>query len=493
MFEAFCQALALLFRPDVLGLAALGTLIGLVFGVLPGLGGIIAVAVLLPFTYGMEPTTAMLFLCAVMGAVPFGGSVSAILINTPGTAQNICTTFDGFPMARRGEASRALGISATASGLGALFGLVVLVMLIPVVRQVVLLIGPPEIFMLILMGMVTIALAARGNLVKGLCAGGLGMLISFIGFSPVFGVLRFNFGSEYLWDGVQLIPVVIGLFGITELINYAVRGGTIAAERAAAGGSMVEGVKDVFRHKLCFLRSSAIGTIVGIIPGIGGTVATFLSYVIAMQTSKHPETYGKGNPEGVVAAESANNAKDGGSVLPTVGFGVPGSAEMVVLLGAFMLHGIFPGPTMIKEHLDIVFAIIVGFLISNILASTLGLLAANSLAGLTRINTSYIAFGVAVLCFVGAFTMRENIWDVVMALLLGFFGYGMVRLGFPTVNFTTGYILGILAELYFSQSLMISYGSYAIFFTRPISLTFFVLTLFILVYSFRRGRGSEKG
>jgi len=493
MLEAFLEAGSVLANVGVIAYVILGCTIGLVFGALPGLGGIIAIAILLPFTYGMEPVPAMLFLAAVMGAVPFGGSISAILINTPGTAPNAATCFDGFPMARRGEASKALGISATASGLGAIFGLIVLLVFIPLVRAIVLLVGPPEFFMLVLFGLVTVSFAARGNLVKGLVAGGVGILISLIGFSGVFGILRFTYGSNYLWDGIELVSFLIGIFAISELINYSVRGGTIAEERASMGGRVLDGVKEVFRHKLTFLRSSAIGTTIGIIPGVGGAVANFLSYITAKQMSKHPETFGTGDPEGVVASEAANNAKDGGALLPTVGFGIPGSGEMAVLLGGFILHGLTPGPMLILNHLEIVFALFLGILISNILASSFGLLVSNYLGKLTLINVAYIIPVVAVLCFAGAFAIRGNIWDVVLALVSGVFGYGMTRFGFPNVCLVIGFILGFLAEQSFSQSLMISEGNYAIFFSSPISIVLFSLIILVLLLPFIRGGLARRG
>jgi len=493
VLEALATAWGYLGHVNVILLIFLGCVIGLVFGALPGLGGVVALAIMLPFTYGWEPMAAMFFFAAIMGAVPFGGSISAILINTPGTAPNAATCFDGYPMAQRGEGGKALGISATASGLGAIFGLVVLLILIPVVRQVIMLFGPPEFLMLVLFGLVTIAFAARGNMLRGLISGGLGIFISLIGYSSVFGVLRFNFGSEFLWDGLRLVPFLIGIFAISELINLSVRGGIIAGERMPGKlGGVLDGAKEVFRNKLCFFRSSAIGTTIGLIPGVGGTVANFLGYVAAMQTSKHRELFGKGNPEGVVASESSNNAKDGGALLPTIAFGIPGSAEMAVLLGAFVLHGLVPGPIFLRDQLDIVFALILGLLLSNIIASTFGLIAGNFLARLTTVRVSYIIPIVLVVCLVGSFADRGNLWDVAVALVAGIFGYALVKSGFSTICLVIGYILGVIAERAFHMSLMISYGSYAIFFTQPISLALFILIIFVLLLPFI-GRARAKG
>lgn len=485
MYEQVGIALSALWDPVTIGYLFLGSAAGLLFGILPGLGGTTAIAILLPLTYGLNPIVAMFFLAAVMGAVPFGGSVSAILLNTPGTPQNAATCFDGHPMAQQGQANKAIGISATASGLGGFFGLFVILLLLPLVRKVVLLFGPPEFFLLVLFGLTTVAIAAKGDFLKGLMASCIGILLSLIGFSPIFGVLRFTFGSDHLWDGIPLIPFLIGIFAISELIKYAVSGGTIASKPVSGGGSVLDGIKEVFRHPVCFFRSSIIGTVIGIVPGVGGVAANFIAYIVAKERSKQPETFGHGNPEGLLAAEAANNAKDGGSLLPTVGFGIPGSAEMAVLLGAFILHGLEPGPLLIKEHPDIVLALVVGLVISNIIASGFGLLSGNLLAMTTRINVQYIIPVVLALCFVGSYALRENIWDVVLAFIFGIFGYGLRRYEFSSICVVIGFILGIMAERSFHQSLMVSLGSYSVFWSSTTSLVLiFLLAAAVLFHIF---------
>lgn len=484
MLEALTEALGYLSDPVTLTYIVLGNITGLIFGVLPGLGGPVALAILLPLTYGLDPMVAMFFLAAVMGAVPFGGSISAILLNTPGTAVNAATCLDGHPMAQKGEAKKALEIAATSSGLGALFGVIVLMLVLPGVRKVILLFGPPEFFILVIFGLGTVALASKGSFMKGLIAGGVGIMLSLVGYSTVFGDLRFTFGSEHLWDGFSLIPVLIGIFAVGELINYALRGGTIAYRDTKLSGKSFEGVKEVFRQKGNLIRSSSIGTLIGIIPGVGGAAANFIAYVVAKRRSKHPETFGSGNPEGVVATESANNAKDGGALLPTLGLAIPGSVQMAVLLGAFVLHGLTPGPFLVRDHLDIVLALVLGLVVSCLLASTIGLLTARTLAKITQINVHYIVPVVLSFCFVGSYALRENIWDVIWTLAFGFLGYGMVRNGYSKICLAIGFILGVLVERSFHQSLMMSYGSYSIFFSRPISLFLIILLLVLLLFPF---------
>jgi putative tricarboxylic transport membrane protein len=488
MFEAFIDALEFLTNPITISYIVLGNITGLIFGVLPGLGGAAALAILLPLTYGMDPMLAMFFLAAIMGAVPFGGSISAILINTPGTAVNAATCLDGHPMAQKGEAKKALEIAATASGLGALFGVFVLLLILPAVRKVILLFGPPELFILFLFGIATVAIASKGSFIKGLIAGGAGVLLSLVGYSLVFGDLRFTLGSEYLWDGFALVPVIIGLFAVSELINYALRGGTIAHREAPISGRSFEGIKEVFHQKINLLRSSFIGTVIGIIPGIGGATANFIAYIEAKRRSNHPESFGAGNPEGVVATESANNAKDGGALLPTLGLGIPGSVQMAVLLGALVLHGLTPGPLLVKDHLDIVLALVLGLVVSSLLASIFGLLTAHSLARITRINVHYIVPVVLSFCFVGGYAFRENIWDVFVTLVFGFLGYGMVRYGYSKICFIIGFILGVYVERSFHQSLMMSYGSYRIFLERPAAIFLFVLFLSVFIFPFVKKR-----
>jgi len=465
---------------------SLGTAVGLIFGAIPGLSSVISLSLFLPLTYGMDPMSAMFLYSGLMGANPFGGSISAILLNTPGTAQNIATVFDGYPMTQRGEAGRALAISATASALGAVFGIFVLILLLPLVRKVVLAFGPPEFFMMVMFGIMAVVVATKGNMIKGLFAGGLGILFSLMGRSSLTGTLRFNFGTIYLWDGIPLIPFMIGLLAISEMINLATKQQVaIASKEVAAGFSgLWKGIKDVFQHKVCFFRSSAIGTITGIIPGIGGPIANMIAYTVTLQSSNHPETFGKGEVEGVIAPESSNNAKEGGALLPTVGFGIPGSAEMAVLLGAFILHGLTPGPLLIKDHLEIVWALIFGLTASNILASIFGLLASWLLIKITRINLSYVVPVVLGICLVGAFAIRGDIWDVVLAAVFGFMGFGLKSFGYPIITMVMGYVLGSMAEVSFNQSLMISTVGYKIFITRPFSLLLLLSIILILLIPF---------
>jgi len=482
MLEAMVAAGARLADPAAILMLLLGTTLGVVFGALPGLGTLTALAVVLPFTFGMDPMLAMFMYAGIISSGTFGGSVPAILLNTPGTPPNAATCLDGYPMTQRGEGARALAVSATSCFVGSVGGAVVLFVLIPVVRPIVYAFGPPEFFWLVVFGLVTIAFAAKGNMVKGLVGGGLGILLSLVGFTEMFGVYRYTMGSEYLWDGIPLVPFVVGVFAISELISYTARGGTTAVVGTDSKaidwrGQTIQGIKDTLARPLQALRATAIGAGIGIIPGVGAGVASFLAYVVAIQRSTHPETFGKGNLEGIIASEAANDAKDGGALLPTVAFGIPGSADMALLLGAFILHGLQPGPLLLRDHMDIVYALLYGIVISQIATSGLGLLTVPWLARLSVLPSRWITPFVLVLVFVGTFILRSNIFDVGLAVLSGIFGYVMRRFGFPLITLVIGFILGPLAERAFLQSLMISDGSYLIFLTQPITVVLMLLTL----------------
>ena len=496
MLEGISSAISALVEPQVSGFLLLGALIGLVAGVLPGLGNVQAMAVALPFTFGMNPLTAIYFLSAICSSSTFGGSITAILINIPGTPANVTTTIEGYPMARRGEANRAIAISATGSALGGLVGIGVLVAVIPVVQPLTLAFGPPETFMLVLLGLVTIAYAVQLNIVRGLATAGLGILISLIGYSYVTGVYRFPLGSkQYLWDGVQLVPFLVGVFGLSEAIHYGLRGGLVARPEAIAYDGFrgtLEGVKDAFRYPLTFIQSSVVGIIVGIAPGVGGSVSNVIGYTLCAQTSNDP-LIGKGSPRGLLAAETANNATIGGDAVPTLAFGIPGSVAMAVLMGGLSLHGIPVGPWLMKEHMEIVWVVVFGLVVGTILSCLVGLLVARWLARLTAVPMGLIVPAIVIFVLAGSFAVRQNFWDLLVTIASGIFGYFLTRHGFSLLPLTIGFLLGNEAEVAFIQSLHISEGSPLIFFTSPLSLALFLGAIAVGVYPLVRSRLARGG
>jgi putative tricarboxylic transport membrane protein len=493
MIDAMVSALTAIFTWPTVAFIVIGTLIGMVFGALPGLGGVVALALLIPITFGMDALPAMVLFGSTLGGVAFGGSISAILINTPGTAPNAATCFDGYPLARQGRASEALGVSATASALGAIFGLMILVLILPMAREFILAFGPPEFFALAIFGLTIIAVASEANLLRGLIAGGFGLMLAFIGYNSVTGVYRYGFGTQYLWDGVKLIPALIGIFAIAEVIHLTVRGGTIAEDDEANledRSAVLTGVKAVLRRPSVFIRSAATGTLIGIVPGAGGTVANFISYMQVMQTSSDPGSFGTGNIDGIIASEAANDSKDGGALLPTVIFGIPGSSAMAVLLGGLILHGLNPGRELVTTNLNLLFILIFALLLSNILTSIIGIGVANQLAKLTRIRAPLIVPGILVISLVGSFALNNSLGDVLLAVVFGIIGYAMIEFDYSRVAIVIALVLGPLAESSLHQSLLISefQPNYLIFFSRPITILLFSLTIFSLLLPFIRRR-----
>ncbi len=460
-----------------------GVAVGLVFGAMPGLGGTTALAILIPLTFGMNESDAVMLLGGAMGAVTSGGSVTAILLNTPGIAPNAATTFDGFPLAQQGRAGEAIGAAATASALGGIIGVFTLLVVIPIAKEIVLLFAPPEFFLLAVFGLCAIAVSTGARLLQGLITAVFGFICAFVGFDYISGIVRYAYGIDALWDGVKLVPALIGLFAISQMIELAVKGGSISEVPSAIKIQRVtDGIKAVFKNWSTMLVGSGIGTFIGAVPGVGGTVAAFLSYSTQVQRDPNPEVpYGKGNIRGVIAPESANNAKDGGSLIPTLAFGIPGSAETAVFLGALVLHGLEPGPRLLFDHEDVVFTLVLSLTVATIIASIIVLLLARPMTYLTLVDAHVLAPVVTVVALVGAYALQGEFGDVVVALVFGIIGYLMIRFDYPRITFTIALVLGEITERSFFQAMGISDGSWAIFVTRTVSLILIALCILTLL------------
>lgn len=470
-----------------------GVLIGLTFGVIPGLGGTTALALLIPVTYTMDPVAAMYLAGGSMGATSFGGSMTAILLNTPGTPPNAATTFDGYPLTCQGKAGLAIGAAATASALGGLIGLISLLLVIPLARDIIYLFGPPEFFLLTILCLIAIAIATRGKLLRGLIAAGFGLLAAFVGMDSVSGELRFAADLDYLWDGVPLVPVLTGMFAISQMLQLAQQGGSIVsgAQPDTKLSGVLDGIKSVFKHWTHLLRGSAIGTVIGAIPGLGGVVASFFAYSSAAQTSKQPETFGKGNIIGVIAPESANNAKDGASLLPAVAFGIPGSAESALLLSILILHGIEPGPSILVDSQQEIYGLILAITFSAVGASILGLLGARWLMLITRVKVQFLVPIVIAVTLTAVYVLEGKLGDVIVCAIMGVVGYLMIRFDYPRLTFIIALVLGKTMEQAFHQSMSISNGDLIGYIAgRPTAVVLsilVVLTLLLPAYrSYRR-------
>lgn len=460
----------------------LGVLIGVLFGIIPGLGGTTAVALLLPLTFGMQPEQAITLMGGILGSSAIGGSVAAILINAPGTAPNAATCFDGYPMTRQGKAGIAIGAAVAASSIGGLIGVVILIAVLPITKSIVLLFGPPAFFMLAVLGLTSLTVAS-GNLLRGLLAACVGLLIGFVGYDDLGGTLRYTFDSAFLWDGISLVPTLIGLFAIAEMIKLYVEGGSIAKSMdpklIRISGTWL-GIKSVFSNMKTVLSGSAIGSIVGMVPGVGGTVASFLAYSFAAQTTRKNNHFGQGDIRGVIAPEAANNAKDGGSLIPTLAFGIPGSAEMALFLGVLIMHGMAPGPMLLIEREWSIMVLIIALALATVLSGLVVLLAARLLIKISFINSVIIIPAVLTISLVGAYALNAHMGDVVVAVIFGVFGYLMIKFDYPRITLVIALVLGSMMERSFLQSMIMFRGDGWRFFQDTVSLIIFILIVLAL-------------
>lgn len=483
MLEALWHGLILVFSWPAIGYMTIGIFFGLFMGFTPGIGGPVTLALVLPFAFNLDEVSAIAFLLGTHAVVVTGGSVSAILFGVPGAGPNAATIIDGFPLAQKGEAGRAIGAALGASAFGGVFGTLVLACIIPVLRPIVMVFGPPEFFMLAILGVLFLATLSGDQPLKGVLAGLLGLMISLIGEELITGSKRYTFDIIYLWDGVKLVPSVIGLFAIAEMVDLLVRGGSIAKpEKQSALTSPLTGVVDVFRHWGLFVRSCILGVVIGIIPGLGGDVACFLAYGHAAQTAKKGETeYGKGNIGGVIAPEAANNAKEGGSLVPTIAFGIPGSGSMAILLGALLIVGITPGAALLNDKLDVTFAMVWTLAIANLGGAAIMMLLAGRLSRITFMDGALVAPVIVSICFIGAYMTTNSMGDIIVAIVLGLIGFEMKRLNFPRAALLLGLVLGRIVE----QNLFLSIRIFgAKFIYRPIAMGLVVVAVAVLAWSF---------
>jgi TctA family transporter len=493
MFDAFIQGLIAVFAGQAFFMMLLGIFLGFWVGLLPGLGGSTTLALMLPFIYTMSPVEAFAFLLGMHSVVSTTGDITSVLFGVPGEGTTAATILDGHAMAKKGEAGRALGAALMSSLIGAVVGAFALALSIPIVRPLVLTFGAPELFMLAIVGIAFISsLAGQGGrgLLRGVLAGLLGLLLALVGEDPQAGIQRFTFGQLYLWGGLDLVPVLVGFFAIPELVDLAVRGSSIATDlpEGKLGRGVWVGVKDTFRHFWLTIRCSLIGTFIGIMPGLGGGVAQWIAYGHSTQSARNETErsgFGKGDIRGVLGPGAANNSKEGGSLIPTIAFGVPGSSAMAILLGAFFLQGIAPGPDMLNQHLVLTFSMVWTMVIANIITVVVSLIFLNQLAKLTLIRGSILIPFILLLAFMGAYTSNNHYGDLLVMLTFGFLGYVMILCGWPRGPLVLGFVLAKIAENNFYIS-TIRYG--AGWLTRPVVLVLLVLTVVVLLYPLLRFR-----
>jgi len=451
MFEIFISALTNILTLQHIGYMMIGVIVGLMIGIFPGLGGIAGLSLMIPFLYGMDTTSALAMLIGLVAVIPTSDTFASVLMGIPGSSASQATVLDGFPMAKRGEAARALSAAFFASLVGGLIGAVVLTGFVLVARPVILAFSSAELFMLSVFGLSMVGVLAGKSLVKGIAACALGLMIGSVGGAPATGEFRMVYGVDYLYDGIPLIILGLGLFAVPEIVDLLRRDRAIS-QHNTLGAGWFAGIRDVMRNWWLTLRCSGIGALIGAIPGLGGTVVDWIAYGHAVQTVKDNPTFGQGDVRGVIAPESANNAKEGGGLLPTLLFGIPGGGAMAVFLGGMVLLGIQPGPSMVGSNLDLTYTIVWSLALANVLGAGLCIVLAVPISKLTLIPFKLLApFMIAVICF-AAFQATRTLDDLIVLLAIGVLGVYMRRFGWPRPALLIGFVLATQAETYLYQA-----------------------------------------
>ena len=492
--QLYTEGLSLVFRPEVLLLIPFGVFMGVTVGALPGLTVTMAVAILTPLTYGLSPIGAILGLIGIYCGGNYGGSISACLVNVPGTPSAIMTTLDGYPLTNKGQAGRAIGVATITSFLGGFGSVIVLSLLSPFVARLALGFTSAEFFALGVLGLSLIAYLGKASFLKGLISGVLGLLVATIGADPIMGYPRFTFSQAELITGIQFITAMIGLFGVTEIL--------IQVETDEHLKKVTQGLKDIIPDirtltKLfpVVIRSSIIGVIIGAVPGAGGTIASIVSYGQQKRFSKHPDELGQGSLEGIAAAEAANNSCTGGAMITMLSLGIPGDAVTGILIGALMIHGLRPGPILFKENFELVSAIFIGMFLANICVLVIGLAGAPLFARLISMPKRYLNAAILAFAVIGSYSIQNSFFDVGVMLVFGVVGYLMYKVGLPRPPVVLALILGPFIEDNLRRSLLLARGDVGLFLktltTRPISAFILAFTVFLFVFPLIKNRSQK--
>ena len=495
--SALGMGMEIILQPHRLLLLWGGVLAGLALGILPGIGGVAGTALLLPFTYSMDPAAAMALLLGLAATTTHGDPISAIVLGAPGHAASAATALDGYPMTKRGEGARALGAAYMSALIGGLFGAVLMAIVLPIMRPAILYIGSPELLALAVFGISMVAVLSGNTPLRGLTAACFGMMLAMIGSDPQTGTLRWTMDSLYLWEGLPLVPLTLGIFALPELCDLLVSRTAVVQSGSVETNNwrgLWQGSRDCFTNWWLVLRCAWIGSVIGAIPGISASVIDWISYGHALKTEKGAQlTFGRGDVRGVIAAESATCSREGGALVPTIVFGVPGSAGMAILLGAFLMHGLVPGPDMLTKNLDITYSMVWSIAIANILGSGLCYLFSSQFAKLATLRYSLILPVVLCLVYIGAFEGKRQWGDLYSLLFFGVFAWSMKHFKWPRPPLVLGFILGAVLERY----MFISIQRYGVtWMTRPIVVVLFGMAALSLVRPFLqdvRAHGGVKG
>lgn len=479
----FANGFGQIMEPQILLLCLAGVILGIFFGASPGMTSSMGIALILPVTYGMDIVHGMSILLGIYIGSISGGLITAILINIPGTPASVATTFDGHPMAERGEGGRAIRVGTLYSLLGGLFSLIVLFAISPVLARWALKFSYEEYFAIGLLSLTLIASLSGKSLVKGMLSALIGIVFTTVGMAPVDTVRRFTFGIRDLDAGFKLLPLMIGVYAVMEVIKAAGAAEQgemkILSYKSRGIGVSWKEFREQFKN---FIVSSGIGTGIGILPGLGAAISNLIAYSVSKNMSRHPEKYGTGCIDGLIASETANNAVSGGAMIPLLTMGIPGDAGTAMLLAAFMLHGITPGPLLFQTHGNVIYAMFAILIVANILMFVVQLYGLPGFLKLLMIPRNILLPIVMVLASVGAFAMNNRVFDIWSIFMFALVGYGLSRFDFPPAPVVLGFVLGPIIELNFRRGMMSSYGNFAAFFTRPIAGTVLVLTILILVW-----------
>lgn len=489
MFSIWNEIISILISFNNLLMMFLGVILGVLLGAIPGLTGIMAIALLLPITFYLEPVPSLLFLLAISKGATFGGSIPAILINTPGTPANSVTAFDGYPLARQGKSIKAMKIALYSSIFADTFSDIMLLVTVGFIASLALKFGPAEFAMLIIFSLTIVVIVSDTSILKGLISAFFGLLIASIGYDPITGIPRFTFGLIGLFEGVPFLPMMVGLFALSEiLIEYEKKRSKEFARFLPISDNPEDNrvtKNDVIICSKHVIKAGIIGTLLGIIPGIGPTVSSFVNYAEAKRTAAKPELFGKGSIEGLAASEAGNNAVLGANLIPLLSLGLPGDATAAVLLGAFMVQGLAPGPLLFTKHAPIIYAFILGLIFCNFVNLFIGNLAIKASKIICTINKEYIYLAVLMFCCIGSYSFKNSMFDVKIMFVFGIIGYLMRKFNFSIAALIIAFVLHPIGEQAIRQTLIISGGSWLPLITRPIAILFLALALFSLYFGIK--------
>ncbi|SJZ65286.1 putative tricarboxylic transport membrane protein [Cetobacterium ceti] len=497
MFDLLGLGLKIILNPSTFLLITAGTILGVIFGAMPGVSASMAVALALPFAYAMSPVIAIAFLVSVYCASITGGGITAILFKIPGTPSSAPTTFDGYPMAQRGEAGKALGFSLVASAVGGLVAAFAMALVSPQLSNIALEFGPSELFAVSFLGLSVLSCLDSDNIVKTLISGLIGLLLACVGMDPMLGIARFTWGTSTLLSGIEMIPIMIGLFAVTEVLKQTIKPKKVQAvdeknDSSKKMKTVLPTAKEVWETKSTMARSSILGTLVGILPGAGATIASFLSYAIEKKVSKHPEKLGTGIADGIVASEAANNAATGGSMVPLLSLGIPGGNAAAIMMTALVIKGVQIGPLLVKTQPEYLASVFGSMLVTNIVMVIVAMGVAKVFAKILAIPYTILGPVIVMLATIGAYALKNNMGDVILMASAGIIGYIFVKLGYNSAALVLGLVLGQMSESNFRRAYTLSNGDLVKVFTKPITAVLMIACVIMLVYPLVKSILSKK-